>query len=160
MISVIYAGRCQENRTVGDIATSDPDHMSTFSDIFLSLGLMNVLNSTGPIHIFAPTNTAFDTLLHDILNISRGEFFERDSVLEKLLAYHVVVDDMAELGGTPTLLPGHNLILSNATIQDGMGHVGNITKRISAKNGEVFVIDRVLLPALQPREVMAETDMA
>jgi uncharacterized surface protein with fasciclin (FAS1) repeats len=133
--------------TLADFATSDGTNLSTFADIFQSLGLEWVLKVPGPIQIFAPTNKAFDTFVSQDLNVSLGELLDSGSLIEKLLAFHIVLGN-ASSGTQATLLPGYTVSIDSETVIDGMGNTGNITEEVKAANGRVFVIDRVLLPAI------------
>lgn len=121
-------------------------------DIFQSLGLEWVFKVPGPIRIFAPTNKAFDTFVSQDLNISYGELLDSNSLIEKLLAFHIVLGN-ASTGTQATLLPGYTVSIENETVIDGMGNTGNITEEVNAANGQLLVIDRVLIPAIDESPV-------
>lgn len=144
---LIIAATALGNETIADFATSHPMHLSTFSEVFQKMGLESVLNASGPIQIFAPTNEAFNTLLNDDLGIGLEELLGRNALTQKILAYHVVMDASQGSGVRETLLPGYAVVVENSTVIDGMGSVGNITATVHASNGYMFVIDKVLLPA-------------
>lgn len=133
--------------TLADFATSDTNDLSIFSELFESLGLEWFLSAPGPVQIFAPTDDAFDILLSQDLNISLAELLDRGQLMEKILAFHIVLGN-ASSGTQETLLPGYTVCIDNGTVIDGMGNIGKITKEIKGSNGDLFLVDRVLLPEI------------
>ena len=126
-------------------------NLSTFAALFQILDLESVLYASEPMQMFAPTDDAFDNLLRNDLNITLEDLLEQDGLIEKILAYHVVMGTPSQGNNSnvqETLLPGYTILVDNGTVTDGMGYVGNIIMDLNASNGELFVIDGVLLPAL------------
>lgn len=113
--------------------------------------------------VFAPTNLAYSQIRQET---EAGEMLEIDD--EDLIAYHIIEtdDDMASLreeirNANDTLsiaamngedlkisLDGNSLVLTGAT-----GESARVTDSIQAGNGMVYIIDRVLLPRDNSREV-------
>lgn len=81
--------------------------------------LLNTLNETPDITIFAPTNEAFNSVEDSLKNVAADE-------LKKVLGYHVVVGTV-----------GYSSILENGTtLETSSG--GNLTVTLG-ENGTVFV---------------------
>ena len=113
--------------------------------------------------VFAPTNMAYSQIRQ---NTEAGNMLEIDD--EDLIAYHIIEtdDDMASLreeirNSNDTLsiatmngedlklsLDGNSLVLTGAT-----GESARVTDSIQAGTGMVYIIDRVLLPRDNNREV-------
>ena len=147
LFTVVYG---HINETIGDFA-KDTMNLSTFAAFFQILDLESVLYAPEPMQMFAPTDDAFDNLLRNDLNISLKDLLEQDGLIEKILAYHVVMGTPSQGNNSnvqETLLPGYTILVDNGTVTDGMGYMSNIIMDLNASNGELFVIDRVLLPAL------------
>ena len=149
----IVAARVLKEATLADFATSDTNDISTFAELFQSQGLESVLSAPGPVQIFAPTDDAFDMFISQDLNVSLPEFLERGSLIEKLLAFHIVLGNTSS-GTQETLLPGYSVCVDNGTVVDGLGNVGKITQEVKASNGDMFLVDRVLLPAFRELQIL------
>jgi transforming growth factor-beta-induced protein len=111
-------------------------------------GLVDALKADGPITVFAPTDAAFAALpkgtVEDLLKP------ENKAKLVSILTYHVVAGrlssgDVVKATGAATL-QGQRLAFKfdgDAATVDG----ATVAKAdVSAKNGVIHVIDRVLLP--------------
>lgn len=111
--------------------------------------LASVLSTPGPIDVFAPTNDAFAALLKT-LGVTAEELLSETALLTRVLQYHVVADGAVcagDLSGTvPTALTGESLTIDGTTVTDGSGNTANIILAVPASNGQVYVIDAVLLP--------------
>jgi uncharacterized surface protein with fasciclin (FAS1) repeats len=111
--------------------------------------LVNTLQGTGPFTVFAPTDAAFAAVQKDVDNLLMPE---NKATLAKVLTYHVVsgehmaadLEDGAEL----TTVQGEKLKVS---VKDGkvmIGEANVTTADISASNGVIHVIDKVLMPKM------------
>jgi len=116
-----------------------------------------ILSDAGPFTVFAPLDTAFDTLLDDlgVDNVSDID----SAVLAGILFHHVLdgnirAEDLTN-GITPTTLEGSTITINVpgtganvGNITDGAGNsgIGIMTVNIQANNGVIHVIDRVLMP--------------
>lgn len=110
-------------------------------------GLVDALNSAGPLTVFAPTDAAFAKLPASTLNA----LLKDPATLSKILLYHVVsakvmASDVVNLSSATTLqgesiaikVSGGKVILNgNATV---------VSTDIGASNGVIHVIDTVILP--------------
>ncbi len=140
-----------ETQTIVDIAVGD----SQFSTLVAALqrtNLVSTLEGEGPFTVFAPTNQAFQDLGVDLATIS-------DQELTDILLYHVIAG--ADIKSTDLVagqtyattastggVSGNQLSLlieaSNGVELNGSTNVTSAD--ISANNGVIHVIDRVLLP--------------
>ncbi|MEM6590172.1 MAG: fasciclin domain-containing protein [Pseudomonadota bacterium] len=111
-------------------------------------GLVDTLKGDGPFTVFAPTDEAFAALpegtVEDLLKPENKE------QLAAILTYHVVpgkvmstdlTDDMTAAtvqGGEITIDLDNGVMVNDASV---------VTADISASNGVIHVIDKVILPA-------------
>ncbi len=140
-------------------AINSKDHTTLVAAV-KAAGLVATLESPGPFTVFAPTNEAFaklppgtvDTLLKP----------ENKAELTKILTYHVVAGnytftDLLNMisagGGKATLktVEGEPISLTmsggKVMITDAKGNMADITiADVRQSNGEIFVIDSVLMP--------------
>ncbi|WP_415182892.1 fasciclin domain-containing protein [Phaeovulum sp.] len=130
-----------------DIASSNPQ-FSTLVAAVSAAGLVDTLKSPGPFTVFAPTNDAFAALPAGTVDSLLKP--ENKDKLTKILTYHVVPGavtadqlagkrmDVATVEGQTVHLDGRNGVKVNRA---------NVTTAdISASNGVIHIIDRVLLP--------------
>jgi len=149
--SRISAGRCVctgSNSSIVDIAVSNED-FSTLVAAAQAADIVDTLAADGPLDVFAPTDEAFANALAS-LGITADQLLAQTDLLRKILAYHVVAEGAA-CDGTPsgvlnTLLPGQTLQVDGSTVTDGLGEQATIIATVPASNGQIFVIDAVLLP--------------
>jgi uncharacterized surface protein with fasciclin (FAS1) repeats len=71
-------------------------------------------------------------------------------LLKRLVSYHVVVDgascDSPLNGVVPTALAGNTLSVAKGVVTDGSGKKIPIVGTVPASNGQIFIVDQVLLP--------------
>src|SRR5690606_31737569 len=96
-VCVLFALNCftafaQEAGSVVDTAAADPE-LTTFVSALDATGLLTTLAGNGPYTLFAPTDTAFSTLL-GALDVSAEDLFANTEVLSNLLLYHVVAGEV------------------------------------------------------------------
>ena len=110
-------------------------------------GLVETLQGKGPFTVFAPTDAAFTAIQSEVDKLLKPE---NKAKLSKILTYHVVsgktmAADLKD-GQQLTTVEGSKL---KVIIKDGAVTIGNAkvtTADISASNGVIHVIDKVLLP--------------
>lgn len=140
------AASVQSNDIVGVAAKAG--QFQTLLAAAEAAGLVGALQGQGPLTVFAPTDEAFKQLpAGTVERLLRPE--NRDE-LRRLLSYHVVegrvlAGDLAGRTLRPRTLAGPRLSV------DGRQGVAINTARVvtadvSASNGVIHVIDRVLLP--------------
>ena len=142
-------GVCDAAENIVEIAAGNPD-FSTLVAAVQAAGFVEALSAEGPLDVFAPTNQAFSDLLA-ALGITAEELLADTELLVQVLSYHVVVDGAScdtPLSGVVTTLQGATIDVSGSTVTDGAGQVINILTTVPASNGQIFVIDGVLLPQL------------
>ncbi len=123
-------------------------------------GLVATLEGKGPFTVFAPTNEAFAKLPPGTVDTLVKP--ENKATLDKILTYHVVAGNytstellnMISAGGGKAMLKtveGEPITLSMAdghlVVTDAKGGTANVTiADVKQSNGEIFVIDSVLMP--------------
>ena len=155
-------------QSIPEIATTNDD-FSTLVAAVQAAGLLDAVSGDGPIDVFAPTNAAFEKLLSE-LGATPAELLAQTDLLKRVVSYHVVVDgascDTPLNGEVPTALAGNSLTVADGVVTDGSGNEIPIVATVAATNGQIFVIDQVLLPmkdapapVAEPVMEMAETVM-
>ena len=133
--------------TTKDIVAIAATDCKTLAAAVKAAGLVETLQGKGPFTVFAPTDTAFAAIKSEVDKLLKPESKQK---LSKILTYHVVSGKMkaADLkdGQELTTVEGSKL---KVMVKDGKVMVGNAkvtTADISASNGVIHVIDKVLLP--------------
>ena len=126
-------------------AASNNPLLSTLVTAVKAAGLVDTLNNTDNITVFAPTNDAFKSMDQATLKKALGD----KKLLTTVLTGHVVAGRI-----TPDQLAGDHKALSGATISvkgsgesftvDGNAKV--ICGNVQTSNATVYIIDNVLLP--------------
>jgi len=142
-LSVVGCASMQP-KNVPEVIAADPE-LSTLSKLISDAGLTQTLSGTGPFTVFAPTNAAFKNVPAKTMD----ELAKNKELLSQVLTFHVVptkamAADVKQ--GNVKSVNGANLALSKAgayvTVEDAV-----VTKSdLTATNGVVHVIDRVLMP--------------
>ncbi len=137
------------------------DDLSLLVDALIQAdaGLVDVLSGDGPFTVFAPTNKAFQNLLHALGNQYNSlEDFDTDeekALLAKILTYHVVAGSAVASsdlynhqrlntfqGESLFAIINHGIFIRDKTHVDAkVVGADNV-----ASNGIVHIIDKVLLP--------------
>jgi uncharacterized surface protein with fasciclin (FAS1) repeats len=134
--------------TIAEIASSNSD-FSTLVAAASAAGLVDTLNSDGPLTVFAPTNEAFAALPDGTVETLLKP--ENKDKLAGILAYHVVPGNFPAstlVGKRGTLTSAQGGTLHTDGRNSGVKVEGaNVTQAdIMASNGVIHVIDKVLLP--------------
>ena len=137
----------KELTTTKDIVAIAATDCKTLAAAVKAAGLVETLQGKGPFTVFAPTDAAFAAIQSEVDKLLKPESKQK---LSKILTYHVVSGKMkaADLkdGQELTTVEGSKL---QVMVKDGKVMVGNAkvtTADISASNGVIHVIDKVLLP--------------
>ena len=136
----------ESQRNVVQVAVASADH-STLVTAVKAADLVNSLSNAGPFTVFAPTNAAFNALpAGTVEGLLKPE---KKDALADILQYHVAVgvyqpgnmQDGQSLG----MVNGGNVKFS---VKDGnvMINDAKVLATVTAANGLVCVIDKVLLP--------------
>lgn len=133
--------------TTKDIVAIAATDCKTLAAAVKAAGLVETLQGKGPFTVFAPTDAAFAAIQSEVDKLLKPESKQK---LSKILTYHVVSGKMkaADLkdGQELTTVEGSKL---KVMVKDGKVMVGDAkvtTADISASNGVIHVIDKVLLP--------------
>lgn len=128
------------------VAVGSPDH-STLVAALQAAGLVDVMSSSGPYTVFAPTNAAFEKLpAGTVENLLKPD---QKSNLSRILQHHVMTSaldlDFFSDGQEVAMVDGTKATITRrdgATFIDGAKVVGSVR----ASNGWVHVVDAVVLP--------------
>jgi uncharacterized surface protein with fasciclin (FAS1) repeats len=122
--------------------------LSTLSSLISKANLTNTLNGAGSFTVFAPSNEAFKAVPAKTMD----ELGANPTRLTEVLTYHVLASKaMAQdvKDGPAKTVQGGNLALAKAgsfvTVEDAVVQ----TADISATNGVVHIVDRVLMPPVR-----------
>jgi len=148
-------------KTIVEIAVETDDLSLLVSALQqANAGLVEALSGEGPFTVFAPTNHAFEALLHvlgdNYHSLADFDTEEEIAILVDILTYHVVSGtaafstDLSDGQSIPTL-QGENVGIN---LKNGTVHIVDATSTnatvvipdVEASNGVVHVIDKVLLP--------------
>lgn len=140
------------SKSIAGIASADPQ-FSILVQALTKTGLTSTLSNSGSFTVFAPTNTAFETLFAK-LGVSGIDQLSADA-LRPILLYHVLgtkaISTGLSSGYVSTLSPavGGRFVSLKIDITGGvkLNSSSMVTKAdIMASNGVIHVIDQVLLP--------------
>ena len=128
--------------TLVDVASSD-ERFSTLVQVVTDLGLADVL-AEQELTVFAPTNAAFDEIASVIPTLSNDD-------LQQIVLYHLVAGTVlsGDLGASQDveMVQGEvSLIRASATGVDINNYATVVEADITASNGVIHAIDKVLLP--------------
>jgi len=131
-------------KDIVSIATTDA---KTLTVAVKAAGLSETLQGKGPFTVFAPNDAAFSAIQPEVDKLLKPE---SKAKLSKILTYHVVSGKVkaADLidGQELTTVEGSKLKVS---VNDGKVTIGGAkvtSPDITASNGIIHVIDKVLLP--------------
>jgi len=141
------SAKADQSQTILSIAESTPE-LSKLVELVKRAGLADVLNSAGPLTVFAPTNEAFPN----------ESFLPSGEALKDLLLYHVANGrySYAQLASLPTLAGEGEaeLRMANGQVnfidERGGGYLTLDTftvvtvRDIEAANGVIHIINHVL----------------
>jgi len=131
--------------TIVDVAAANPD-FTTLVAAVKAAGLADTLSGTGPFTVFAPTNEALAALPPGL--IAKLLKPENKAILTKILTYHVLGSKVM----AADVMPGKVATLEGSTIDITTANGVKVNDAtvvktdISASNGVIHVIDKVLLP--------------
>ncbi|XP_071087697.1 transforming growth factor-beta-induced protein ig-h3-like [Haliotis cracherodii] len=142
--------------TVVDIVSNDGE-LTTLLAAVQKAGLTNFLQDQHPITVFAPTDKAFADLGSDVV----GALINNPTLLTSILKYHVIPGTLYKAGYHSTSLDTfeeadrirlHRFIFSYEVDDGTLDKV-----ELSALNGVVHKIDKVLIPSSLSDQVKALT---
>lgn len=137
------------NQTKKDIVGIASESAKTLAAAVTAAGLVQTLQGSGPFTVFAPNDAAFAAIQKDVDSLLKPE---NKAKLTSILTYHVVsgktmAADLKD-GQELTTVEGGKLKVS---IKDGKVMINGanvIAADVSASNGVVHVIDKVILPKM------------
>lgn len=136
----------KSEKNVVQVAVGSPDHTTLVAAV-KAAGLVDVLASSGPYTVFAPTNAAFDKLpAGTVDNLLKPENLAQ---LQAVLRHHVTTSvwKLSEFkdGQTMSMADGTPVTFAK---KDGDTYIGGakVIGTVSASNGIIHVIDAVVVP--------------
>ncbi len=130
--------------TIADTAARTPQ-LSTLTRLLGEAGLADTLRGTGPFTVFAPSDDAFKA----VPAATMAQLAADKAMLRAVLTYHVLPGKVmaADIKNGPAkTVQGANVALSKAgtfvTVEDAVVQAADV----SATNGVVHIVDRVLMP--------------
>jgi len=132
--------------TVAGIAINN-SNFSILVSAVVKAGLVDALNGTGPLTVFAPTNAAFQNLFNE-LKISGIADLSAEQ-LTPILLYHVVPGNNVSsslTNGSIATLQGKSITVNVGKALLLNGNTNVALADLQGSNGVVHVIDKVLLP--------------
>jgi uncharacterized surface protein with fasciclin (FAS1) repeats len=130
--------------SIAETAARTPQ-LSTLAGLLSQSGLAETLGGAGPYTVFAPNNEAFKA----VPAATMAQLAANKDLLRSVLTYHVLAGKVnaAEVSSGPAkTVQGANVVLSKAgnfvTVDDAVVQTADVT----ATNGVVHIIDRVLMP--------------
>jgi uncharacterized surface protein with fasciclin (FAS1) repeats len=134
-------------KNVVQVAMGSKDH-TTLVTAVKAADLVNVLSTTGPFTVFAPTNAAFDKLPAGTVDgLLKAE--KKDDLAD-ILQYHVSLGvykpEMFTDGQVIGQVNGGNITITKKDGKIMVNSTATIIASIPASNGIIHVIDGVLLP--------------
>ncbi len=164
MATSALAARPTQAGTIVEIAASNPS-FSTLVTAVKAAGLAETLSGKGPFTVFAPTNAAFAALPKGTLEMLLKP--ENRDLLGKVLTYHVVSGDLMAKdlrSGKVATVEGNSVTLKVNKNGVKVNNINVIKADVSATNGVIHVIDRVLLPpglmSAKPKQAGTIVDVA
>ncbi|XP_034019032.1 stabilin-2 [Thalassophryne amazonica] len=130
---------------------SDYGKFDTFKSLLQKVDMLSLMDMAGPYTVFAPTSFAFDTLQDGYLQYFSSP--QGHTKLLELLRNHVVPStalDIYNAASNPRIMTSANQILVFNVTGNGQILVNGaavVEADVEAKNGRLYVLDGVLIPA-------------
>ncbi len=134
--------------SIVDVVTTGPQ-FSILASLIDEGGMSEMLAGVGPFTLFAPTDAAFEAPSADRL----GELRQDPDLVVGLLQHHVAAGSYPSgelVSGELEMLDGTSFTVTVAGGEITIGGAAVTEPDLSAGNGVVHVIDRVLLPGSTP----------
>lgn len=145
----VNANNATANKTIVEIATSEKD-FSILTEALVKADLVDALNQSGELTVFAPTNKAFNELFNALGVDGISDLTKKQ--LTPILLNHVVKGKVmasdVKSGEVPTLNEKSSLDIKKSKDGVKINKSSNVIKTdIAASNGVIHVIDAVLVPS-------------
>lgn len=141
------------SKTIVDVAVADPQ-FSILVSALQKADLVNTLKSSGPFTVFAPNNTAFNTLF-SLLGVTGIDDLSAEALRPILLNHVVTGKIMSSEITSGYVATANNNGPASASVKvlvqksSGVTVDGSAvtTADVAASNGVIHVVDKVILPA-------------
>ncbi len=162
-LSVIASNPSDANadKTIVEIATAEED-FSILTEALVKADLVNALNQSGELTVFAPTNDAFKKLFNKLGVEGLSDLSKKQ--LTPILLNHVVKGKVmasdVKSGEVSTLNEKSSINIKKSMDGVKINKSSNVINTdIQASNGVIHVIDAVLVPA-KPEKSSSNTNSA
>lgn len=128
-------------------AASNNKDLSTLVTAVKAAGLVDTLNSAPELTVFAPANSAFAALPKATLDAALAD---PKGLLTKVLTNHVVAGKIApdKIAGDHKTLGGGTITVTGSGEDFKVGEASVVCGNVQTANATVYIIDKVLLPAM------------
>jgi transforming growth factor-beta-induced protein len=171
LVAVVSPVNAQDDagQSIVDVAAGNED-FSTLVAAVQAAGLVEVLDTTGPYTVFAPTNEAFAAAI-EALGTTPEELLANTDLLTQVLLYHVVPGTFLAEDVAGALAMSSEMEMDGFAIATANGQAATISTDgtsifvddativatdVLADNGVIHVIDAVILPELATEDPEAE----
>ena len=140
----IAGGGAPAYPSIGDLIDTDP-RLSYLSMLLSEAGISDVLNVTGPITVFAPTDEAFEQLPAD----TDARLRSNPELLSHMLAHHIAEGEFfsADLATAPIVVfDDHQLRVTTESDTIVVEGVPIVEPDLLAGNGVVHIVNHLLTP--------------
>ena len=152
------ASEISENTTdqnIVDVAVKNPK-FSTFLKAIKASGLETSLVNDGPFTVFAPTDTAFEELPTGAVEMLLEP--KNQNLLRTVLSYHIIAGEMnfdqLQTGGVDSF--GGSVAVQVSSDGVVVNDANVVESDITASNGVIHAINKVLLPSEIRSQIMAQ----
>ena len=143
-LALIGCASTPASTTITDTVARNPQ-LSTLNKLLADAGLADMLRGAGPYTVFAPTDDAFKAVPAKTL----ADLADNKELLRSVLSYHVLPGSVkstdVKVGNLKTV-QGATVAVASAgsmlTVEDAVVTQADVT----ASNGVIQVVDRVLMP--------------
>jgi transforming growth factor-beta-induced protein len=129
---------------------------TTLATLLTDAGLIETLKGPGPFTVFAPTDDAFKAVPKETLDALAAD----PAALSRVLTYHVVAGKVMAADikpGAVASVAGPDITLAVADGKVTVNDATVTTADVTASNGVIHVIDKVILPPAEGAAAPAET---
>jgi uncharacterized surface protein with fasciclin (FAS1) repeats len=159
----VFAVSCSDDDTVTppqsitDVVVADPN-FSILEAAVVKAGLADALATTNPITVFAPDNAAFTASGITEATIASLPVAAIDGILKYHVHSGLVTSTAVPVSDAITTLGGTSLFASRNTNGVFMNGIKVKQADVSASNGVIHVIEKVLIPPTQTIAAIAASD--
>lgn len=129
-------------------AASNNDDLKSLVDAVTEADLVDTLNTSEDITVFAPTNDAFAAVDKETMDSAMAD---PKGLLTTVLTHHVVKGKLTpeDVAGTHTTLAGDEITVEGSGEDFTVGDAKVVCGNVQTSNATVYIIDGVLMPEMK-----------